>query len=442
MYLKLSLRNAKRSIVDYLLYIVTMVILLSIMEVSNCIAIMGKMKAGFQTAALPILITIILVILVGYIDAFMLKQRAKEFANYILMGMEKRKLSYMFLCEIFLIGIICFLAGIIVGFGIYSVLCEIALHKENDISISLFGISFIQTFLYFSFVEGVCAFRIKRRMDKLQIRELMYEKERNQKIKNGRSYKTWGVMLIVSFICLMGFLCGIVFLPPYIAFRIISVIAIPLLCFIFAFYKWLFEYLYTIRQEQYDFLYHKNRLYILTQITSRIETSAIMNSVFCMCLMFSSMAFFTGIIMLQSDIEIFDIDTRKWMGFLQICICIIFIVIYFSILSLQQIVELKQESKSIRILNYIGKSGKQVKNLVKRQIAFKLIMPMGVAFFILLFSIPLLNLKINLLLPIAMHNILLKSSGWFTLCFLLFYFCYFGITYIISRQYIETSICK
>lgn len=88
MYLKLSLRNAKRSIVDYLLYIVTMVILLSIMEVSNCIAIMGKIKAGFKTAALPILITIILVILVGYIDAFMLKQRAKEFANYILLGME------------------------------------------------------------------------------------------------------------------------------------------------------------------------------------------------------------------------------------------------------------------------------------------------------------------------------------------------------------------
>lgn len=442
MYLKLSLRNAKRSIVDYLLYIVTMVILLSIMEVSNCIAIMGKMKAGFQTASLPILITIILVILVGYIDAFMLKQRAKEFANYLLLGMEKRKLSYMFLCEISLIGIICFLAGVIVGFGIYSVLCEIVLHKENDISISLFGISFIQTFLYFSFVESVCAIRIKRRMDKLQIWELMCEKERNQKNKNSGSYKTWGVMLIVSFICLMGFLCGIVFLPKYIAVRIISVIAIPLLCFVFVFYKWFFEYLYAIRQEQSDFLYHKNRLYMLMQITSRIKTSAIMNSVFCVCLMFSAMAFFTGIIMLQSGIAFFDINTRKWMGFLQVCICIIFIVIYFSILSLQQIVELKQESKSIRILNYIGKSGKQVKDLVKRQIAFRLFMPMGVPFFILLFSIPLLNLKMNLLLPIAMHNILLKSAGWFTLCFLLFYVCYFCITYIISRQYIETSICK
>ena len=95
MYFKLSIRNAKRSIVNYLLYITTMTTLLSIMELSNCIAIVGK-QVGFQTISLPILITLLLVILVGYIDSFMLKQRAKEFANYLLLGMEKSKLSYMF----------------------------------------------------------------------------------------------------------------------------------------------------------------------------------------------------------------------------------------------------------------------------------------------------------------------------------------------------------
>ena len=35
MYFKLSIRNAKRSIVNYLLYITTMTTLLSIMEVSK-----------------------------------------------------------------------------------------------------------------------------------------------------------------------------------------------------------------------------------------------------------------------------------------------------------------------------------------------------------------------------------------------------------------------
>lgn len=80
MYLKLSIRNAKRSVVDYLLYIVTMIILLSIMEVANCIAIMGDAKAGFQTISLPVLITIILIILVDYIDTFM---RIFSHRNYL-----------------------------------------------------------------------------------------------------------------------------------------------------------------------------------------------------------------------------------------------------------------------------------------------------------------------------------------------------------------------
>ena len=442
MYLKLSLRNAKRSVVDYLLYIVTMIILLSIMEVSNGIAIMGNVKAGFQTISLPVLITIILIILVGYIDTFMLKQRAKEFANYLLLGMEKRKLSRLFLWEFFFIGIICFVAGGMIGLGICEILTAVILPGGKESNILLSGMSLMQTFLYFCFVQGVCAFRIKRRMDKLEIQELMHEKERNQKMVNNLSYRKWGIILIADLVCLIGLLCGIVFLPEYMGFPIISIIAIPLLCFIFAFYKWFYGYLYAIRKKVSDFLYHDNRLYILAQITSNTKTSAIMNGVFCICLIFSAMAFFVGIIMLQMDIELFDKNTMQWFGFLQISICIIFIVIYFSILSLQQIIELKRETKSIRILHYIGKSDKQVKDLVKKQIAFRLLLPMLVTFFLLAFSIPLLNLKMNLLLPITMHNILLNAAGWFILCFLLFYFCYFFITYTISRQYVETAMWK
>ena len=237
MYFKLSIRNAKRSIVNYLLYITTMTILLSIMEVSNCIAIVGK-QVGFQTISLPILITLLLVILVGYIDSFMLKQRAKEFANYLLLGMEKRKLSFMFLCEFLIIGIACFIAGVLIGFGIYAALCIAVLHKENEMNISLFGWSILQTFFYFCLVECLGAFRKKNIIDKLQIRELICEKDRNQKISNSNTYKKWGIVFIIDLVCLIGLLCAIVFLPKYIAFPILSIIAIPLLSSIFIFYKW------------------------------------------------------------------------------------------------------------------------------------------------------------------------------------------------------------
>lgn len=435
MYFKLSIRNAKRSIVNYLLYITTMTILLSIMEVSNCIAIVGK-QVGFQTISLPILITLLLVILVGYIDSFMLKQRAKEFANYLLLGMEKRKLSFMFLCEFLIIGIACFIAGVLIGFGIYAALCIAVLHKENEMNISLFRWSILQTFFYFCLVECLGAFRKKNIIDKLQIRELICEKDRNQKISNSNTYKKWGIVFIIDLVCLIGLLCAIVFLPKYIAFPILSIIAIPLLSSIFIFYKWLFGYLYAIRQEQPNSLYHKNRLYMIGQITSSLKTSAVINIILCICLLFSAMSFFCGVIMLQPSVNLFNTDSQQWMGVLQISLCLIFIVIYFSVLSLQQIVELKQESKGIKVLSYIGKSNKQIKELVKKQIAGKLLMPMFMTLLVLLFSIPLVNLKLNLLLPIVMHNILLRAAFCFAICFLLFYVCYFFVVYTISKQYV------
>ena len=54
MYLKLALRNTKRSMLDYLLYMASMVMLTSIIFLSNCIADTGDMQAGFQTMALPL----------------------------------------------------------------------------------------------------------------------------------------------------------------------------------------------------------------------------------------------------------------------------------------------------------------------------------------------------------------------------------------------------
>ena len=236
---------------------------------------------------------------------------------------------------------------------------------------------------------------------------------------------------MIDLLCLTGLLVAIVFLPEYIASPIISIIVIPLLGSIFIFYKWLFGYLYAIRQEQPNFLYHTNRLYMIGQITSSLKTSAVINITLCICLLFSAMSFFCGVIMLHPGTDLFNIDSQQWMGVLQISLCLIFIVIYFSVLSLQQIVELKRESKGIKIMSYIGQSSKQIKELIKKQIACKLLMPMFMALFILLFSIPLVNLKLNLLLPAAMHNILLVSAACFAVCFMFFYVCYFFAVYTI-----------
>lgn len=442
MYLKLTLRNAKRSICDYLLYIVTITILIVIMAVSNFVARMGKMQADFQTISLPLLITLILVILTGYINQFMLKQRAKEFANYMLLGMEKSMLSKMFLTEFLAVGLVCFVIGGLIGSVIYLVFHSIIISpiKGAEIRPFFFTQSLIQTFLYFCVVEFLSMHRIRRNIDKLQIRELMLEKKRNQKLGGKRQVRLWGILFVASLLSFKSLLFCIAFLPEDIIFRIISIIILPLILAVFAFYKWLYQFFAVLRQRQSETLYQKNRLYMIAQMTSETKTNAVMNSVFCMCLIFSVISFIFGVMMLQPEIKVFDAKSQQWMGFLQINLCIIFIVIYFSILSLQQIIELKQEAKALQILHYIGKTTAQIRALIKKQVLIKLSMPTAMCFLPLTIAVPLLHYKLNTGKNIELGNILIKSIGWFTIGFLILYLCYLFVVLAATKQYVENAI--
>lgn len=194
MYAKLALRNAKRSIFNYLLYITTMTILIAVMYVSNGIAIWGNVQAGFQTASLPLLIFVIMVALVNYINTFMMKQRAKEFANYLLLGMEKRKLSQMFLLEFCVIGIMCFILGGLIGTTAYFMFFSNALHAA-EIKLTQTIQTVLQTFFLFCIVEILSAIRMRRKIYKLQISELMNENRRNQSL--GGSL----VCFVILYIC-------------------------------------------------------------------------------------------------------------------------------------------------------------------------------------------------------------------------------------------------
>jgi len=438
MYLKLSIRNARRSFINYLLYVAAMTILLAIIEVSNCIAIIGEL-AGFQVISLPLLTAAIQIVLVGYIDSFLLKQRAKEFASYLLLGMGKKRLTRLFLCEVLLIGFCCYIAGTTIGFSIYGFwYFREPLHEMKHCGF-LYGKSMFYTFLFFCLIETVCSFRLRQRLGKLQIRELMYERNRNQDVKNAGNYKKWGIIFFLCFLCLICCVYGIVFLPEIYIVYPVSVAAIPLLISVFAFYKWVFGYLYAYRRRNPVQIYQKDRLYIAANITSNFKTAAAVNAVFCICLLFSGCSFVTGMLLLQPEFQLFDTAMRQWMGISQISICIVFLVIYFSILSLQQMIETRQNSKSNQIMRCMGKSNKQIARLVNRQIAIKLTAPMIMALLIILFCIPLLNGKMNLILPASLNNILLKLTGEFGACIAVFYICYFGIISAMSRRYIYPS---
>lgn len=437
MYLKLSIRNARRSFTDYLLYIAAMMTLMSVMEISEYIAVSGD-AFGFQTSSLPVLISIIQIILISFIDRFMLKQRAKEFATYLLLGMEKNRLTSLFLLEIFLIGLFCFAAGIALSFIAIFLLMA-------DPSLSFYVQSLGHCLFYFCLVEIVCAFYLKRYLNQLQIRNLLCEKNRSQipsfhtpdSQKLSLHTATWGIAFGICFTLFVTFILGIALLPEKYASILISLIALPLLSSVFTLYRWLFQALYTMRERQPSSLYQGSRLYLIARLTANFRTNALINAVYCICLLFSLMAFLTGILMLRAEICLFDRSTQLWMGTAQICLCIIFLVIYFFLLSLRQIMELKQSAKNLSILHCTGTEQKQLQKLVTMQIHIGLGLPMLAMIPVMLSAVPFLNWRLNFILPEALHGIILQASGGFLLCISFFYFCFYQIIRILNGNSIK-----
>lgn len=86
------------------------------------------------------------------------------------------------------------------------------------------------------------------------------------------------------------------------------------------------------------------------------------------------------------------------------------------------------------IMRYLGRSGSQIMKLTRRQIAIRLTSPMIMTALVIVCSIPLLNSKMNRLLPNSMRHILLTAGAEFWVCILLFYLCYFGMVSVMSRS--------
>lgn len=438
MYLKLALRNAKRSIFDYILYIVSMIALTSVICLSNCIANWGEMQAGFQTIALPLLIVVIMVVLVNYINIFIVKQRAKEFATYMLLGMEKDKLSFVFLCELLVTGLICFLSGVALGAGIFSVCCCTILHgaKEQSI-IQIFLKSILQTLVYFSGAEVLSILFMKRKIYKLQIVQLMSEKQHNQPFSSDKK-PFWGWILVISYSCYVALLLGISFMTGELMAISISFISLPMLLCVFSFYKWLYASISFLRLSRADALYHGNRLYQIAQMTTSSKTSADIDTVFFICIICSALSFVFGTLSFNSHIHIFEEAEQQWMGFLQIGICIIFMIIYFSIISLLQVIDLKREVRDIKVLFHLGKNQSELKALLYTQTLVRIFLPTLMSFILLLTAAPFVNYKLNLIFPASMCNLTTKAIGGFMICFFALYLFYFFVICTVNTRYIKS----
>lgn len=125
MYAKLAWRNISRSLRDYSIYFLTLVLAVAIFYVFNSISDQPaylqmrestrRMAQGSVEAIswLTIIMTGVVALLVLYANRAIIKKRSRELGTYLLLGMEQGRLAFLLLAETTLIG----LAALLVGLG-------------------------------------------------------------------------------------------------------------------------------------------------------------------------------------------------------------------------------------------------------------------------------------------------------------------------------------
>ncbi|MDF2869371.1 MAG: hypothetical protein K0R05_946 [Anaerocolumna sp.] len=125
MYGKLALRNAKKSVKDYIIYILTLTICVGLFYafLSVCsnyyvssLPVEYNLEMLQQLMRFPVIgITALLIFLIQYVNNYMLHRKQKEFAIQTLLGMEQKHTALLFFAETLMMGLISIGIGILLG---------------------------------------------------------------------------------------------------------------------------------------------------------------------------------------------------------------------------------------------------------------------------------------------------------------------------------------
>ncbi|MCM1124866.1 MAG: ABC transporter permease [Lachnospiraceae bacterium] len=213
MYTKLFRNNIKKSLEDYVIYFFTLVIsstlffaFLSLTSRYN--DILGgdgnySLTLFQNTIRYAVLaVSIIFVVLIRYINTYMLKQRSREFFVYMILGMEQRTIARQFFGETFVFGITAVLGGCILGTvlsGMITAFVSEMIGASSGFRIGFYPDTAVWTLLFFGTAFLLIGAWNVRRIYKIKLIDLLNEKRANEGLQKKKS--SYLVSFIIALVC-------------------------------------------------------------------------------------------------------------------------------------------------------------------------------------------------------------------------------------------------
>ena len=327
---KLAFRNVKRSAKDYLVYLLTMTFVTALMFSFNTVLFSEQIKTSPDSEGImeiliglaTFFVVLIVAWLIHYMVRFMLDKRSREFGIYLLIGMERKEITRLYIRENLLLGFLAFGSGLVLGGLLQQVLFSILAHimqLEYQIHLEYHKACVLMTAGCYGGCYLLALLRCRKKFRKMSIHSLMNAEKQNEKIQE--SHEAWKRILFpvsLLFMAVFGWwlLGGVIRDTGEIVGFLVGLVLV-----IYLFYMGLSSWIVCYIRKRERKIYHGANLFLLRQFSSKIRsmqfTMGTLTSLFTPALLGSTVALMLGDFQNQMlkekfpfDVQIYSPDTE------------------------------------------------------------------------------------------------------------------------------------
>lgn len=295
-----AFRNIKKSIKDYSIYFITLVIAVAIFYVFNSIesqtAMMSLNKSTMDIVQslvdvlsyISVFVSVILGFLIVYANNFLIKRRKKEIGIYITLGMSKFKVSMILVFETILVGIISLAFGLLIGVGL-SQLVSIFTAKLFEADMTKFTFVFSNSALFSSVINFGVIYIIVTifnliTLNHFKLIDLLYANRKNEKVKIKNGWLIFGTFIVSVF--LIGYAYKLLYDGALIVVETDFLIMIILGTIgTFLFFLSVSGFLLKVMQMRKKTYYNGLNMFVLKQVNNKINTHVVSTTVISLMLL-------------------------------------------------------------------------------------------------------------------------------------------------------------
>ncbi len=300
MLFKLSFNNMKKSIKDYSIYFLTLVLGVSIFYMFNSLDSQQAMLQVSQSQReiiklmitmlgfVSVFVAVVLGLLIVYANNFLINRRKKEFGIYMTLGMGRRQISKIILMETIFVGVISLAVGLIIGIFV-SQLMSVLVAKMFEADMSEFQFVFskdacIKTCIYFAVMYLAVIIFNTISVSRYKLINLLNASKKNEQVKIKNPIVS--ILIFIIGASVLGYAYWKVTADAQSldkAEKILPPIMMGIVSTILIFWS-LSGFILQIIQKNKKIYLKDTNMFVLRQMNNKINTNTISMSVICLML--------------------------------------------------------------------------------------------------------------------------------------------------------------